>query len=228
MAKIGSFEYPDFHFKSLLDAIEILVIKFNGKANSSKTFAEALKHKSDKSGAFLRKIADLRRYGLIEKRDLIATSIGKKIAKPLRGDDERKENLNLAIKNMPLWIKLYERLKTKTPNLDEFKLQLAEITQDEDETRKNADKIRNLYIEAMSYYNESLEAENNGNYSNYESNSNTLEDKRNPLSKNMIDAKAGDVYIKLPRDKASIRVAEQLIKILETQIKESDTENQEK
>ena len=54
------------------------------------------------------------------------------------------------------------------------------------------------------------------------------EDKRNPLSKNMIDAKAGDVYIKLPRDKASIRVAEQLIKILETQIKESDTENQEK
>jgi len=219
MAKIGSFEYPDFHFKSLLEAIEVLVIKFNGKVSSSKTFAEALKHKSDKSGAFLRKIADLRRYGLIEKRELIATSIGKKIAKPLRGEDERKENINIAIKNIPLWIKLYERLKTKTPNLDEFKLQLAEVTQDEDDTRKNADKIRNLYIEAMSNYSDNLEAKNNGDYSNYENVSNIPEDK-----KNMIDAKAGEVYIKLPRDKASIKVAEQLIKILETQIN-SEPEN---
>lgn len=224
MAKIGSFEYPDFHFKSLIEAMDILVNKFNGKVSSSKTFAEALKHKSDKSGAFLRKVADLRRYGLIEKRELIATNIGKRIAKPIKGESERKENYNLAIKNMPLWIKLFERLKTKTPNLDEFKLQLAEVTQDEDETRKNADKIRNLYIEAMSYYTDSLEAENSGNYSNYESSSNISDDKR-INDKKMEVIKYQNIRIELPREVRSIETAKKLLNMLKEDIEENVNQN---
>lgn len=218
MAKIGSFEYPDFHLKTLLDSIEILVNKFGGKISSSKTFAEAMGHKSDKSGAYLRKVADLRRYGFLEKRDLTATNIAKNIVKPLRGEKEKKECLNKAIKNISLWIRLYERLKNKTPNLDEFKLQLAEITRDDDETRKSADKIRKVYIEAMSYYDKNLEAENNGDYGNQESYSN--EDLKKTFDKNkMIDGKIGQVYVQLPRNLGSIEIAKQIVNMLEIQIK---------
>ena len=42
MAKIGSYEYPDIQFGTLLKALEVLYTKFDGKVTDERTFAEAL------------------------------------------------------------------------------------------------------------------------------------------------------------------------------------------
>src|SRR5688572_24081083 len=73
MGKIGSYDYPDTQVATLLKAVETLVLTFKGEATDEKNFASVIGHKNTKSGGYLQKVADLRKYGWIEKKGLIAT-----------------------------------------------------------------------------------------------------------------------------------------------------------
>jgi len=68
MSKIGSYDYPDTQIGTLLKALEILVKTMNGEAKEEKNFANAIGHKNIRSGGYLQKVADLRRYGFIERQ----------------------------------------------------------------------------------------------------------------------------------------------------------------
>ncbi|MFH1445157.1 MAG: hypothetical protein ABIF08_01605 [Nanoarchaeota archaeon] len=151
MRKIGQYEYPHFKMGTLLEAVEVLVKKFQGKVESEKNFSEELGHKSPKSGGFRLKLADLRRYGFLEKRGLIATERSRKIINFLSIDEKEKE-LSKAISDMPLWMALYERLKSKQPTKEEFILHLKELTDDREAILNSGDKILSLYKDAMNYY----------------------------------------------------------------------------
>ena len=121
-----------------------------GEAKDEKNFASAIGHKNVKSGGYLQKIADLRRYGFMEKGRFIATSNSKKIIQPLT-NEEKQEALNECIMSVNLWRDLYDRLGDEIPSPEDFKIHLAEIG-DRDRAYKEGDTIRNLYIDAMKHY----------------------------------------------------------------------------
>jgi len=150
MSKIGSYDYPDTRISTLLKALGVLVKTMGGEAKDEKNFANAIGHKNVKSGGYLQKIADLRRYGFIEKGRFVATSNAKKIIQPL-SNEEKQESLNECIMNINLWRDLYDRLGDEIPSPEDFKIHLAEIG-DRDRAYKEGDKIRNLYIDAMKHY----------------------------------------------------------------------------
>src|SRR3989344_4919556 len=119
MAKIGSYEYPETQLGTLLKAVEFLVKKFNGQAKDEKTFAEAIGHKTNKSGTFIQKLSDLRKYNFLEKRGLTATQRARNIVNPLN-KEEKEDEINNAIMDIKLWHDLYERLKNTSPSLEDF------------------------------------------------------------------------------------------------------------
>src|SRR5690606_21267625 len=104
--------------------------------------------------------------------------------------------------------------------LEQFRTQLIEVSQDRNKGSKEAEKIRKIYIEALSHTNESVGSsqENKGSST------------RNPrqkgnLGENMINANIEDVYIEMPRTLESVEIAKQMINILETKIKSSPKES---
>jgi len=58
--------------------------------------------------------------------------------------------------NINLWRDLYERLSGSVPPSEDFKIHLSEISSDRDRAYKDGDTIRNLYIDALKYYNNEL------------------------------------------------------------------------
>src|SRR3989338_7603073 len=143
MSKIGSFDYPDTQIGTLLKALDILVTTFHGEAKEETNFASAIGHTNTKSGGYIQKIADLRRYGFIEKGRFVATTNGKKIIHPL-SPQEKNSNLDECIMSIALWKALHGRFGSSTPSAEDFKIHLTEVTSDRDQAVKTGDKIRNL------------------------------------------------------------------------------------
>lgn len=210
MGKIGSYEYPDIQFGTLLKAVEVLHTKFKGKANDEKTFAESLGHKTNKSGGFLMKLADLRKYGLIEKRGIETTQRAKDIfvfVKP----ETKKKALNNAIMEIRLWKELYERLETTSPSIEDFKLHLVELTSDTEKVVSQHDNVRNLYIDAMNNFTPNLEI-NNGNISIKDDKLKDIQQENKQdktdlkVAENLIVFKSGEVDIQLPKNDTNISI----------------------
>ena len=227
MPKIGSYDYPRTQLGTLLKAVEVLIKKFHGEAKEEKTFAEAIGHKTVKSGGYILKIADLRKYGLMENRGFIATKRAKHIVEPLT-PNERAEALSGAVKEISLWRDLYAKIGKSTHSIEDFKIQLVQATGDRDRAVKEGDIIRNLYIDAIQYLSDSevkQESNNSGFSENNPSNSQGNFQKPPKVDGiTMIEAKAGNVYVTMPKDVKSIEIAKKLIDILFMQIEETKIE----
>lgn len=221
MAKIGNHEFPEMSIDEAIRAAKILVDDFQGKPNDINNFAEAMGHKSANSGAFFYKVADLRRYGLVESRgDIQATNLAKMIVHP-KNNSELQSSINQMIENADAWIILYKRLKTKSPTLEQFRTQLMDITNDREKASKEADRIRKLYIDVILRYkkDEGDSSSDEGNESISSPNQSTTKEPR--IGNNMIEAKSGSVYISIPKNKSSIHIARKLLDILELQVEDT-------
>ncbi len=210
MAKIGNYDYPDVQLETLLKALEILVKKFNGHVKDEKTFAEAIGHSTNNSGGFIMKLSDLRKYGFIDKKGLVATVRGKSIINFLTTDERNKE-LSRAIMGIKLWKDLYSRLETKTPSSQDFRLHLVEITQDRDKAINQCEKIRNIYVDAMNNFTQQQD-------DNCQEKTVSEEKHDEKTNSNLIYLSTGEVNITLPRNNKNIDI---LISVLNS-LKEND------
>ena len=195
----------------MLKAIEVLIEKFGGHANDERTFAIALGHKTNKSGMFLRKIADLRKYGLIESRGLIATKRAKHIVNPFNAKERNKE-INETLMSVPLWKSLYGRLKGKLPTIEDFKIHLSEVTGDRDKSISHGDEIRNFYKGVLDSYTSTTEET-----VSKDSSEGGLTPEQQPkrefppkeakkMSEDVILLRSGDVNLSLPKTEANIDI----------------------
>jgi len=223
MARIGKYEYPEVQIDTLLNAIKVLIENYQSSpVNDENIFAKALGHTTNKSGTFISKMSSLRKYGLIEPREIKVTNLSKHIVKPLN-NKEKEESLSKMIENVELWMDLYKRLKNKSPSKDDFKIALVELTGDRDKALKWYEKIRGLYIEAIGYYNKETTSLNS--YSNsYEIEKEEELNKPSFNEDNMIKGEIAGVYIQIPKNLESVIIAKQIVNILEQQIK-SETQN---
>ena len=118
--------------------------------------------------------------------------------------------------NITLFERLKERLKTKNPALEQFRIQLIEVTQDRNKGSNEAEKIRKIYIEAIANFNEGLS--DNPEYRR-------KDDKpKQKTDATMILLQSGDLNISLPKNTANIDV---LITILQNLKKEEGKEKKE-
>ena len=203
MGKIGSFDYPETQFGTLLKAADVLVNKFAGQANDEKTFAEALGHNSNKSGAFLTKLADMRKYGLIDKRGITATQRAKNIVKYLTLEERQKE-LNKAVMEITLWKTLYERIGNGRMSLEDFRIHLVEVTGDRDKAMSDAENIKNLYIDAISLYSESVVKHESKGGINLKKEQEIPPEKGEKVPEDVIVFKSGVIDMTIPKNDETI------------------------
>lgn len=147
--KVGTFEIPDYRLtETLIDATKKIYDTYKSEtAPDNNVVATLLGHKSA-SGAYLSKIASLRSYGLVEKRGIKVTELGKRIVYPT-GEEDKNDAFNLAIFNIPLWKELYKNFGTILPK-ENFWANLNKITGLETpDSKKLEDPVRNAYIEDL-------------------------------------------------------------------------------
>lgn len=154
MTKIGNYDPPFFKFSTILKGVEKLVETLKGNVSDEKNFITALGYNS-KNGAYLTRVSDMRKYGLLSDRGITATDLANRIVKPLT-QKEKKEAINEAINNIGLWKELIKRIGKKDLDEESFRLQLSEITGDRDKAYKNASSVLTLYRDILQYYDDTL------------------------------------------------------------------------
>lgn len=199
MGKIGSYEYPEISIGEAVKIAGILVNDFHKKVNDVNVFANRVGHKSASSGTFLVKIGDIRRYGIMEKRDYQATKRAEILANP-KSPKEKDQEIREMILGVPLFEKLKSRLKTKSPTIEQFKTQLIEITGNREKGSKEAEKIRKVYIDTISHIKEGVKSsQENEDFFD-------MEDSENENSKDVIYLRAGKTKLVLPLNDNNIKL----------------------
>jgi hypothetical protein len=221
MGKIGNFEYPELKVDDAIKSVKIFKEKLNGTTNSLDALAGLWGHKSSKSGTFLTKLADLRKYGLITGRgELKLTSLAEAIIYP-QNESELSKNLKEMIFNVELWRTLYERLGGKMPTQD-FWIILQEVAGiDRGTAQKEAEKISKLYVDTIT----KLKVERV-----------TMPTTMGEIplagvpTQEMIELKSGDIYMRLPKSKSNIDLVISALnnlksKLIEEKAKKTETEH---
>lgn len=207
MGSIKNFSYPDVKIDEAIRCVRKFKEELKGEATTLDALAGVWGHKSGKSGSFLVKLSDLRKYGLITpKGRLRLTERGDRIATPLN-NREFDENLRKMIFSIDLWRKLYERLGGKLPS-DNFWIILHEVTgSDRDVAKKNAEKIRKVYIDAIT------------KIKTGEIGMTPATPEFQPSvtpSSQLIELRAGDIYMKLPKTDSNIDLVKKALESLKT------------
>lgn len=158
--KVGRYEIPDMRlYPKLVEATKLIYEKFGSEeARDLNLVAQLLGHKSANSGAFLSKLAHLRAYGLIERRGVKVTELGKKLTFPTN-EEELNDARKRAILNIPLWKEFYSKWKLELPN-GNFWADLAKIAGLEaPEAKRVVEKVRKAYMSDVRYLKPTEEVE---------------------------------------------------------------------
>jgi len=153
--KVGKYTIPKYRLHpKLFEATKTLYEKFGSEeATNLLTVAQLLEHKSDRSGSFINKLSDLRSYGLITKRGVKVTDLGKKLTYD-PSDEERDKALRETLLNIPLWNELYSRFGKNLPTTDLW-VELTKFTGLEAPDAKKTEKsVQNAYLSDFRYLKE--------------------------------------------------------------------------
>lgn len=202
MGKVGNYDYPETRIDECLRIAKVLVNEFPNGVNDINAFASAIGHKSANSGGYLVKIADVRKFNLMDKRVYGATHLAEIISNP-KNDAEKKEALNKMIFSVSLFKLLHDRLRTKSPTIEQLRTQLIDLTSDRNSASKDAEKIRKVYISAMSYVSEDFGKTPSNQNPEDDFNMND-ENENNGSVEDMIFIKAGKMKLSLPLNNINI------------------------
>jgi len=159
--KVGKYNIPVYRLHpKLFQATKILYETFKSdEATDMLSVAKLFEHKTERSGAFLTKLADLRSYGLITKRGVKVTELGKRLTYD-PSDDERNKACKEALFNIPLWKELFSRFGKTIPTSN-FWAELTKITSIEaPDAQKIEENVRNAYLSDFRYLKAEKKPEN--------------------------------------------------------------------
>lgn len=149
----GEKKVPTNRLPSLIEDVKTIYGKFGDSEIDHETISRLLNHSSHRSGAYLQKIADMRTFGLIEKRGQIkVTEIGRKVSYP-NNPYEEQEGLKQTIKGIEFWKLIYEKYMEKGLKLPpDFWSDIRVWTGLPPEKAKAAtEKIKKAYLEDIKY-----------------------------------------------------------------------------
>jgi hypothetical protein len=150
MPKIGAFDYPDTSVEDAIEAAKKIARQFKTGGFDRTSLSAAMGFKSANSGTFNQKLADLRRFGVLEGRgeEIRATDLAQRLAVP-KTTEEYAASVQELIFKIPLYKTLHDQHPSGTPSEEEFLATLLNITKAERvEVQKQSARIRNLFSEA--------------------------------------------------------------------------------
>lgn len=154
MVNRNDISLPVMDVAEAITAAEKLVKGFKSLNFNREALAQAIGSTTVNSGTFMRKLADMRKYGLINGKidDLYVSEIAKTIAIP-RNDEERKAAVREIIMSIPLYKALFDHFGNKIPTDDEL---LSFLLTKTDRVSANAilGRIKKAYIEALNHLSE--------------------------------------------------------------------------
>jgi len=210
--KVGKYDIPWFRLHpSLVEATKTLYEQYKSdEAPDTLTVANLLGHKTNKSGGFLTKLADLRSYGLITSRGIKVTDLGKKLTYG-ETEDDKNEAYKEALLNIPLWKELYGKFGKTLPTSN-FWVQLSKISGLEaPDAQKVEEIVRKAYLDDFQYVKEEKKREKGASDMGVEGEIDT--------STAIIEVKVGGYYQKLPYTEDGIKLAKGFLDLLENQLK---------
>ncbi len=217
MGKLGSVEYPDITLESALNYLS-KAYRVLSEGIGADGLAQALELKLH-TGNFARALAGLRKFGLVEGRGILKVSeLSKQILYGFTQQDKEKARA-AAWLNVEIIREIYQRYKTSVPEQSgEFLAFLSKITgADPAEVQSKANFIRNLVAEAVNDL-KVLEGKPAAAEAHLQS-QRTLEEVITPVTPTgLVDAKLGDVYIRIPRTVEGLEIAKKLIELLALQV----------
>lgn len=153
MAKLGDYSYPnDLDPDEAEDLLDTLVNDYGGEATNRQAFAQAIGHKSKESGAFIRKIGDARKYGLITPRgDYEATELGFRLANPTSEADRRQIYYKM-LSNIEVLADVYDELNGNAPPDDFWRVLTETADVNPKDAREAAERIEYLYQRMLKFY----------------------------------------------------------------------------
>lgn len=152
VVKVGKYDVPDMRlYPQLAEATKKIYEKFGSEeATDTLTVAKLLGHKSDRSGSYFRKMSCLRSYGLVDKRGIKVTDVGKRLTYGVT-EQERNEALKEALFHIPLWKEFYSRWGKQLPPVN-FWVDLAKITGLEaPDAQRIEGNVKSAYLDDIRY-----------------------------------------------------------------------------
>ncbi|WP_324756906.1 hypothetical protein [Haloarcula montana] len=145
MGKIDGNRYPQrMDAEDAVEVAKAAVNEFEGEPPNKEVFAEALGHSTANSGAYIKRVADARSYGLLPKQGLEATELAHRVANP-KDEKELHEGMFEMYQNIPILEELYENLDGREPPNKLWSV-LSEITEASRTEAKDAEEdIKRLY-----------------------------------------------------------------------------------
>jgi len=115
MGKLSGSRYPSrLKVEDAVEIAESAVNEFKGSPPGKESFAQSLGHSTANSGAYMKKVADARSYGLLPSRGLEPTELANRVANP-KDDDEYYNALFEMYQNIPILSELYSHLSGSNP-----------------------------------------------------------------------------------------------------------------
>ena len=152
MPTLGQHDYPLTTVADGIENAKKIVLQFKGQSFDRKALAAALGNKSAETGAFNQRLADLRRFGVIDGRGetLQVTALAQRLAIPTN-NDEFSDAVFEMMTRVPLFKLLYDHTEGKSPTEDELLATLINLTKaDRAEVQAVVTRIRNNYLSGLS------------------------------------------------------------------------------
>ena len=150
MSKIQGFHLPELDPDEAVEIANTIVNDFGSEVTDEEAFARSIGHSTSNSGAYYKKVADLRRYGILPGRGLQATELAKRIGNPNAGAAARRAKLEM-MKHLDVVDALDDELDGKKPAGELWRV-IADVTgAGPDEAREAAPRIAELYRKRRQY-----------------------------------------------------------------------------
>lgn len=235
MPKIKENDYPTLNIDKAVEATQKFETSLKGSAQNAEALAKILEYKSAKNGAFINAIADLRKYGLMDKRGYNTTELAKKII--IAKGEQKTKYIFEAINNVPLFQNLINKIGKNFENVN-FQAILINEGFSELEALTIQPNIRNIYKKIVPYITDGA----TNIETNKEDDLNQQGDKMSnigSLEQNMQGATMSQdnlyianllsdgISIKIPREQSKIDLVRYLLDRLEKELKAKEKENKE-
>lgn len=165
LARAITTDFPALNIDKAVEAVETFERSLKGKAQNAEAFAKVQGYKSAKNGAFINFVADLRRYGLLERREYTSTELAKKIF--LAKGEQKNNYIFEAINKVILFTNLINKIGKEYENAN-FQAVLIDNGFSGVDALKNETTIKNIYKKIVPYITKDT---TNAPYENKESDS---------------------------------------------------------
>jgi len=144
--KLGNYAFPDVSLSESVNDAKRIYDRFKDEEVDPKLISETIAYRG---GAFISRLAALRKYGLVSPRGRIRiTDLGKKITYPPSRDEELSA-VEEAAKNVELFKVLYDKFGIELPK-EKFWVNLVNITGAEaPDAQAKEDTIRQIYMDSI-------------------------------------------------------------------------------